>query len=340
MENKREGASWGLAQIWNTQLTFGREQRELKKRDYIWASEVGKNYYERYLKMNAIKPDFDFDERILRVFEAGNFFERIVGFVLVSAGIMIYDNKPYKIPEDEDHLAVSVRPDFVAGGKPDWERAKKQVDEELLLKIMPNLKRIAEQLVKQLSEKYPEGLTERLLEVKSINSQVFWSKKDYLIDAYPHHKLQCFTGMKATGIKEGGLFYISKDDLTTAEFVVNIKDKKLNEDWEKDIKEMTLYIRKGIVPEKPDNVVFDERKKLRFQYHKEKIVLEGCYTDNWQIGWSNYITKITGIEGKTQKEVSEKWKRTLKDELAERNGELKEKKKEEIDKKVASKQIT
>jgi len=335
MENKQEGkTNWGLTQIWNNQLTFGREERKLVKRERIWASEIGKNFYERYLKMNAIKPDFDFDERTLRVFEAGNFFERIVGFVLVSAGILIYDNKWYNIPEDKDHLEVSVKPDFIAGGKPDWERAKKQVSEELLFQIMPNLGRIAEQLVKELSEKYPEGLTERLLEIKSVNSQVFWAKKDYLAEAYPHHIMQCFTGMKATGIKEGGVFYISKDDLTTAEFIIRLDNENLNEIWEKDVRQMTKYIRDGVEPPKPENVVFDEKKKLRFQYLKEKQVIKGCYTKNWEIGWSNYITKITGTKGKDQKDVAEKWERSLKDELSEKNGELKKKFKEKIDKKT------
>jgi len=324
MENKQEGQNWALAPIWNKQLTFGREDRELKKRERIWASEIGKNYYERYLKMSAIKPDFDYDERTLRVFEAGNFFERIVGFVLVAAGIMIYDNKPYSIPEDKDHLKVSVRPDFIAGGKPDWERAKKQIDQELLFKIMPNLKRIAEQLVKEFSKKYPNGLKKRLLEIKSINSQVFWAKKDYLTEAYPHHIMQCFTGMKATGIDEGGVFYISKDDLTTAEFVVYLNSERLNEKWEKDVRKMTKYIRDGVEPPKPENIVFDERKKLRFQYLNQKRIIMGCYTENWEIGWSNYISRITGIKGNTQKEVCEKWKYKIKAELKEKNDKLKE----------------
>lgn len=327
MENKKEGnirADWGFENIWNTQLTFGREERELIKRDRIWASEIGKDHYQRYLKMNAIKPDFDFDERKLRVFEAGHFFERIVGFVLVSTGILIYDNKPYSIPEDKDHLKVSLRPDFIAGGKPDYEKAKKQIDQELLFKIMPNLGRIAEQLVKELSEKYPDGLKEKVLEIKSVNSQVFWAKKDYLSEAYPHHIMQCFTGMKASKIDDGGVIYISKDDLTIAEFVIHIDNEKLNEMWEEDVRKMTKYIRDGVEPPKPENIVFDERKKLRFQYLNQKRIIEGCYVKNWEISWSNYISRITGIKGKTQEEVCAKWEISIKDKLKEKNDKLKE----------------
>lgn len=257
---EKNNNKWSLVSIWNEQLTFRRNERKLEKRDRIWASEIGKNHYERYLKMNAIKPDFDYSERVLRKFEAGNFFERIIGFVLVSAGILIYDNKWYNIPADDDHLEVSVRPDFIAGGKPDWEKAKKRVSEEMLFKLMPNLGRIAEQLVKEFSERYPNGLKELVFEIKSVNSQVFWAKKDYLQEAYPHHQLQTFTGMKATGLPEGRLLYISKDDLTTAEFSLSLNSVRLNEAYEKDVREMTKYIRQGIEPPKPPSIVFDPEK--------------------------------------------------------------------------------
>lgn len=323
METKNN-TSWTLVKIWNDQLIFGREQRELYKRDYMWASELGKNYYERYLKMNAIKPDFDYEERVLRKFEAGNFFERIVGFVLVSAGLLIYDNKPYEIPADKDHLRISVRPDFVAGGKPDWEKARKNVDEELLFKLMPNLGRIANQVVKVFSEKYPDGLKELVFEIKSLNSMVFWAKRDYLREAYPHHLLQTFAEMKATGLNEGRLFYISKDDLTTAEFPLFINDEKLNEIYEQDVKGMTHYIRQGIEPPKPESIVFDPKKNLRFQYNKKPYMIKGCYVENWEIAWSNYISHITGITGKTQKEVVGKWQASIRNELKQKNALLKE----------------
>ena len=137
MENKNN--CWSIQSIWNDQLTFGREERELKERDHIWASELGKSYYERYLKMTAVKPDFDFDERTLRKFEAGNFFERIIGFVFVCAGILKEDNKWAEILSDDEHLRVTGKPDFVAGGKPDWKRVKEHISEEMLFKLMPNL---------------------------------------------------------------------------------------------------------------------------------------------------------------------------------------------------------
>ena len=324
METKKEGTKWSIQSIWNEQLTFGRKERELKPRTHIWASELGKDPYERYLKMTAVKPDFDYDERILRKFEAGNFFERVIGFVFVCAGILKEDNKWYEIPETLDALRVSGKPDFVAGGKPDWEKAKKQISEELLFKLMPNLGRIAEALVKHFAEKYPDGLPDLVYEIKSVNSMVFWSKKDYLQQAYPHHRLQLFWEMKATKLPEGRILYISKDDLTVAEFPIYESDPELNKLYEADVALMTKCIREKKAPPKPEWVIFDERKKLRFQYLKKKRVIEGCYVPNWQIEWSNYISQLTGIKGKNKEAVVVIWQNILKKQKKELNDKLKE----------------
>lgn len=339
MENKNsicvpitesQGEEWALVGIWNQELTFGRKEREPYSRNIIWASEIGKDIYERWLKMTAVKPDFDYDDRTLRKFEAGNFFERILAFVLVVAGILINDNKSYVIPADNDHLEVHVRPDFIAGGKPNWEEARKRVSEELLFKLMPNLGRIAEQLVEKFSKQYPNGLKIMSFEAKSLNSQVFWSKKDYLQEAYPHHIMQTFTEMKATGLPEGRIVYLSKDDLTMAEFALFLNSEKLNEMYENDVRAITKHIREGTEPPKPENIVFDPRAKIKFQKDKKPYTIDGAYVSNWQISWSNYITRITGIKGKKQSEVSEKWEKSIAGELKKKNDEIKEKFKAEI----------
>ncbi|GAF67544.1 unnamed protein product, partial [marine sediment metagenome] len=236
----------------------------------------------------------------------------------------------YNIPADKDHLEVSVKPDFIAGANPNWAMVKQLMKDELLFELMPNLGRIAEALVDHFSEKYPAGMKKILFEIKSINSQVFWSKKDYLQEAYPHHVMQTFAGMKATGLEEGHLFYISKDDLTVAEFAISLKSVALNERYEEDVRQMTKYIKEGIEPPKPPNVVFDERRKKAFQHLKKTYKLDGCFTPNWQIEWSNYITKITGVKGKDKKDVVEKWKSKIKGEMHDKNDELKAKFKEKL----------
>jgi len=325
MEKEKINNGWSVQGIWNEELTLGRKDRVLEPRDHIWASELGKSHYERYLKMTGVAPDFDYDERVLRKFEAGNFFERIIGFVLMSSGLLKFDNKWHQLPADEEHLAVSVKPDFIAGGKPDWDKVKNDLQTNLLFDLMPNLARISKKLVEHLSEKYPNGLKDLVYEIKSVNSQVFWAKKDYLSEAYPHHQLQCFAEMKATQLPEGRILYISKDDLTVAEFSLRLDNPSLNERYEEDVKAITKYIREKKEPAKPESIVFDPQKNLKFQYLKEKRVIEGCYVENWEIAWSNYISHITGIKGKTQAEVVAKWKNSIAKELRAKNEELKDK---------------
>lgn len=310
---------WAIQGFWNTGLTFGREERELKPRIHIWASEVGKDPYERYLKMTAVKPDFDFNVRVLRKFAVGDLLERLMGAVLIVSGVLKHDNERYEIPEDDEHLMVSVKPDFIAGGKVDWEKTKEQMDGNLLFEFMPSMKGIAQGMVDFLKEKYPDGLRDLLYEIKSVNSMLFWAKKDYLKDAYPHHVMQTYTGMKATGIKEGRILYISKDDYTVAEFPIHLDNPELAKLWDDDIKMMTKYIRDGVTPPKPENLVYDKRKKIRFQHKKVKYVINGAYTTNWQIEWSNYLPTITGFKS------ADEWKASLKDELKSKNDDIKEK---------------
>ena len=310
---------WAIQGVWNRGLTFGREERELKPRTHIWASEIGKDPYMRYLSMTAVKPDFDFNVRVLRKFAVGDLLERLMGAVLIIAGILKHDNERYEIPEDDEHLMVSVKPDFIAGGKIDWERSKTQMDNNMLFEFMPSMKGIAEGMMEFLQVKHPDGLKDLLYEIKSVNSMLFWAKKDYLTQAYPHHVMQTYTGMKATGIKEGRILYISKDDYTVAEIPIHLENPELEKLWDDDVRRMTKFIREGVPPPKPQSLIYDTRKKIRFQHKKVKHVINGAYTSNWQIEWSNYLPTITGFKS------ADEWKASLKDELKAKNDDIKEK---------------
>ena len=247
--------NWSVQSLWNDGLVLDREERKLEAREHMWASEIGKGYYERFLKMSGVAPDIPYDERTLRKFAAGNLFERMIGYVLMSAGILKHDNKWMSIEGDGDHLRVTVKPDFIAGGKPDWSKVRDVIEDDKMFELLPVFGRIARSLVDHLSEKFPEGMDDLVYEIKSINSLIFWMKKDYLKEAYPHHVMQLYTGMKASGIPEGRLLYISKDDLTVAEFPVMLNDKKLETAWEEDVRTMTKYIRDGVEPPKPESEI-------------------------------------------------------------------------------------
>jgi hypothetical protein len=86
----------------------------------------------------------------------------------------------------------------------------------------------------------------------------------------------------------------------------------------KDINEFSAIWKSGIEPAKPDFIIFDNRKKLRFQHLKEKQVIVGCYTHNWEIEWSPYIKTITGFDD------PDKWVDSLSSKISELNDDLKD----------------
>lgn len=317
------GSDWSIQTIWNEVLSLA-DEREFKPREHIWASEIGKNFFERYLKMTGVKPDLEYPKRVLRVFCAGDFYERLMGYILVTAGILKHDNKRYEVPATETTLMVSVKPDFIAGGKPDWEKVRKDLEENPMWNFFPKLKLIAEKLVAQLNEKFPQGLSDLVYEIKSVNSQLFWSKKHYLQEAYPHHAMQLHTEMKATGLPEGRLLYVSKDDLTILEFPLYLLDEEREKLWLADVQQMTHYIKTRTSPPPPQEIVFDKRKKITFQHKKLKYIIQGCYTHNWEIERSMYFPTIMTALGKEEVKDTKKWIESLKPDLKEMNDKLKE----------------
>lgn len=306
-------APWSIEDIWNQAIT--QKQRPLKVRDYIYAGDIGKNFYERYLKMSATEPDKPFDDRVLRKFSAGLWFEDQIGYVFKTIGILKESQEPIEIPETLTHLRISGRLDFVAGGVTDWNEAKQRV---LDAKFPEFIETTSLGLISHFKDRYPNGLEDVVIEVKSVNSQVFWAKKDYLNEAYPHHVMQLYTYLKAKNIHKGIILYISKDDLTIKEMVVLRDDPELEEKWLEDVEQMSYYWRKQIEPPKPQFVVFDKRKKLTFQYKKEKYTIIGCYTENWEVKWSNYFHQLTECKDEDE------WLSQINPIISEKNAELKE----------------
>jgi hypothetical protein len=93
--------------------------------------------------------------------------------------------------------------------------------------------------------------------------------------------------MKYLGAESGKIFYISKDD-GLFYFVDVVKSDKLEEDWLNDIRQMTEYYEKNIIPEFPPAYTF----------------ADGKYKVNWYAVGSKYLTLHTGkSEEQFEKEV-------------------------------------
>lgn len=335
-------ANWNLEDVWNDALIT--ERRETKPRDYIYASEIGKNYWERYHKMMGVEPTNHYDARVLRKFAAGDLFEQVVGMILRKCGILISEQERVELSATDKHLRVSGRIDFHAGGISDWFEARKRIAGEDWPDAMLN---ICNKIIDKFEKEYPAGLDNKIVEVKSVNSMLFWAKKDYLLDAYPWHKFQLLTYLIVLG-KTGKIIYISKDDLTIKEFDFDAS-AELSEAYYKDLEEMTHYYKNKIVPPKPPSVIFDERKTYSFGAKRElekvgtpkqvfdlmksyvtnlvevtstyQVKLQGSHEVNWEYERSPYRDLLTGT---SSEEDWEEWHYMRLNEARDKNKERKE----------------
>lgn len=327
---------WSVQGIWNDITEV--ERRKPKTRDYISFGDIGKkDFWSRYMKMNGVEESNPIENRVIRIFQAGDAFHDLVKGVFKNSGIYIFsqddlDEKGERswseIPATKTQLKQFGAFDVLVGGKPNLKKAMEWIERSDMTQFQKDK---AIKIAQYFSDKFPNGLKPMIYEIKSINSMAFWGKKDYLHEAYPHHRHQLFgylkanhknpemlkkveeAGIKVDSIDEGRLLYISKDDLVMAEFPIHINDKNLEESYKKDIDTMSYYILNKQEPPKPDYIVLNKRKTLSFQKDKIKRKVRGCYDGNWEVSWSSYFTLMTGCKNKKEFED------LLKEEIKNKN---------------------
>lgn len=310
-----------MAEIWNAALA-SRVERPTQERDRLWASELGKPNIELFLKMRGVEPSNPPNPRSKRKFEAGNMFEWIIGIVLKRAGILkdAQTRVPFTYP---GLLEVSGRIDFIAGGIPDYEHYK---DSLSALELPEFFMRGAQAIIEHFAEKYPEGLADMPLEIKSCSSFMMDSM-ERTGNASKNHRLQLFHYLKSLNFPRGNVVYICRDDLRM--FEVSVENPGETEaEYQKAIQEITVFynahkdtpIEKFLI--KPDSA--DE---LQWKW----IPLEGLppleknivwdndlkkFSRNWGVEYSSYLTMLYGYP--TQLEFEEavmpavaRWNRVL-----------------------------
>jgi hypothetical protein len=294
MADKNSKLTWSFHQVWNKSLE-NRTERPLYIRNKIWASEIGGSYIDRYLKMNAIPPTNPPDPRALRKFEAGNMFEWVVKLVLRRAGIL-QEAQTWLSNQYPDLLEVTGKLDFLAGGKPNWAVAEEEIKK---LELPEFFGRATEAIIKHFEDKYPEGLNEVILEVKSCSSFMF--DKYTANGADKRHQLQAFHYLKAKNLPEAHITYISKDDLRMYEAGV-FNNPTLEKEYKADIEQMTKYINTKTEPPKEAEIIFDQER--------------GGFSTNWKVTYSNYLKLLYGYDKPADfedkyKPMVAKWNRTL-----------------------------
>lgn len=272
--------NWSFYNVWNESLLQQKSDKKYTSRSHIWASEMGGAMVDRYLKMTGVQPTNPPNMRSLRKFEAGNIWEWIITLVLRRVGILI-DTQQWISHQYPDLLEVTGYLDVLAGGNPDWEKAKAEIQDLTL----PNfIQRATNDLVDHFKEKYPNGLNEVVLEMKSCSSFMF-DVYERNKAANPNHRLQTFHYLKSKNMQEGHIVYICKDDARMLE--IGVLNPSYEEDnYKADIEAITKYIRAKEQPPLEKMIVFDNDF--------------GRFSANWKVAYSQYLTHLYGLENQMQ----------------------------------------
>ena len=290
MKNKIIGRDWDMANLWNYALE-NIPERPLQKRNYIYASELGGSFIDRYLKMNAVPYSNPPNPRSKRKFSSGHIFEWIVGLVMTMTGVLKSRQLRGEFAIQDGMLPVAGKLDFIAGGQVDWDAAAQRLAQVKALfssteaDVPPIVSYAAEYIFENMRDEFAAApLKEVVFECKSVSS--FMSDKlERTNKPMPHHELQCLHYLLANEMDEAYLFYISKDDSKAYQFSVQVTEELLGR-YQADIQQMTKIYNAG----------FSEKNPLKFAPPKENEVIFDDTTFrfnvNWRIEYSNYLTML------------------------------------------------
>lgn len=274
-----------MAEVWNNGLDNNSE-REIEPRDYLWASELGKAPIDVFLRLKGTKPTNPPNYRSMRKFEAGNIFEWIVSLILKRAGILI-EEQDHCIHQYSGLLKVTGRTDFIAGGKPDFDRA---IGEMKALDMPDMFIRVAHSMKEYFDKEFPEGLITKPLEIKSLSAFMFEGLLRRQTTSR-NHRLQAYHYVKSGDYKFGSVVYICRDDMRMMEFQIS-QTEEMEVEYYNAIEVISQYLNKDEMPPKEKMVVFDEDL--------------GKFATNYNVSYSGYLTLLYGF--KNQDEYDKQYK--------------------------------
>jgi len=284
-----KAVDWSLAQVWNAVAM--KPDRPLEKRNYVYASELGKPYYDRILKMNAVKFTTPPNDRSRRKFLAGNLFEYLVKQILISAGIYKRDEVKIDASPYPDTLDVHGRCDFsTVNGFIDQGEA---VNNLAALALPEYLYEIGKKLIKSLEGVY---LKEKILELKSVSTFAM-DKVEKSKVAIPGHSLQAYHYQK-NGKIPAEICYCCRDDMRMAEFGLDVRASEAI--YRADLEKITYYYKKKKTPPREPLCLFDDTL--------------GRFSKNFGIEYSVYLTHYgfkSPDEYRQAVSFIEKWNRAL-----------------------------
>lgn len=295
-KTQKDSLLWDIATLWNRVAM--KENRPLEKRDYIYASELGMPFVDRYLKMRGVPYTNPPNDRSLRKFLAGNIWEYVVKSILISCGVFKHDEVKSDSPDSSLMLSVHGRLDFMAGGTVDAAAAQKHLETMLLPEY---LHKIAHGLIKSLDG---VKLQESIVELKSVSTFAF-DKIERANAPINNHKMQAYHYQKMTK-KQATILYVCKDDCRMKQFWIKRSD--VEDLYSDDVAQMTrFYKQKKMPPIEPlllfSNEVASFEKHLGIEYSPYLTRLYGYktpeeYRDDIQpkvTQWNRVINRYAAI---------------------------------------------
>lgn len=287
-----------MADVWNASLE-DQEQRQNSPREKLWASELGGSTIDLYLKLKGTEQSNPPNARSLRKFEAGNIFEWIVSLVLKRAGILVESQKWAQYKYD-GLLPVSGKADFIAGSAPDFGEGEKFIQFLQRAEVPDVFLRCFERVLKHIEKKYPKGLENMPLEVKSVSSFAM-DLVEKTKQPTKRHRMQLFHYLKSMGYDRGILVYICRDDLRMMEFEILRSSPDVEKEYHDKVAEVSKYYYANEMPPKEKLILFED----------------GKFTKNFNISWSGYMTMLYGFKeprdyDEPYGKMATSWNRVLK----------------------------
>jgi len=271
-----DAPQWEFARVWNESLT-ARAERPPRPRDYVWASEIGGSMIDRYLRMTGVQQSNPPNDRSLRKFQAADIWEWIVAFVLKRAGILVESQEKLRF-QYPGLLAAVGKLDHLAGGKPNWKRARKEVAAIGLPEIIQTASLA---IIDQLEARYGDDpIRSVVIEVKSLSSFMF-ERYESTQKADPRHAGQIFHYLKAKPLPEGHIVYVCRDDCRIVELPI-FNPSEVEAVYRADLEQITHYCQNKIQPEKEKELLFDD---VTFKFRT-----------NWKVEYSGYLTRLYGYK--------------------------------------------
>lgn len=278
---------WSMKEVWNGAAL--RPDREMKVRDYCWASELAKPLVDRYLAMKATKPTNPPNMRSRRKFLMGNIIEEIQGIIISTLGL-----KVDKQQEVWTHGIIPVKGkiDFLVEGTPDYEKARHDINklgfsEEFIGYLLSVIDKFEEKIGQK-------ELAPMVRECKSCSQYVLSMLQEG--GSIIGHKLQLFHYLKGLNLPLGYVDYISKDDALMEDCRVEYPDKALEKRYNDDLEDLHAHLVNNEMPPPAPLIIF-----------------EGKFKQNFSVEYSNYLTMVYGFK------TPEEYRNSIKAKISGRN---------------------